>query len=129
MPLSDHEQRILAQLEESLTKQDPRFVKNVRETTVYTHSGRRVRWGVAGFLAGLLVLLFCFSTSIVLGLLGVVMMFISAVVIERNARRLGRASWQDLTRSLHSDDDPQQGIDNRANAVRAWLQRLRHKSE
>ena len=34
MPLSEHEQRILAELEESLSKQDPRFAKNVRETNV-----------------------------------------------------------------------------------------------
>jgi len=49
--LSEHEQRILAELEESLSKQDPRFAKNVRETNVYSHGGRRVRWGIAGFIA------------------------------------------------------------------------------
>ena len=94
MPLSEHEQRILAELEESLSKQDPRFAKNVRETNIYSHSGRRVRWGVAGFLVGLLVLILCFSHSVLLGLVGVALMFISAVVVERNARLLGRASWQ-----------------------------------
>ena len=52
MPLSEHEQRILAELEESLSKQDPRFAKNVRETNIYSHSGRRVRWGVAGLYRG-----------------------------------------------------------------------------
>ncbi len=62
MPLSEHEQRILAELEESLSKQDPRFAKNVRETNVYSHGGRRVRWGIAGFVAGLLILILCFST-------------------------------------------------------------------
>ena len=39
MPLSEHEQKILAELEESLSKQDPRFAKNVRETNVYSHGG------------------------------------------------------------------------------------------
>ena len=62
MPLSEHEQRILAELEESLSKQDPRFAKNVRETNVYSHGGRRVRWGIAGFIAGLVILILCFST-------------------------------------------------------------------
>jgi len=50
MPLSEHEQKILAELEESLSKQDPRFAKNVRETNVYSHGGRRVRWGILGFV-------------------------------------------------------------------------------
>jgi len=47
-------------LEESLSKQDPRFAKNVRETNVYSHGGRRVRWGIAGFIAGLVILILCF---------------------------------------------------------------------
>jgi len=91
MPLSEHEQKILAELEESLSKQDPRFAKNVRETNVYSHGGRRVRWGILGFVAGLLILVLFFSQSTLLGLFGVALMFVSAVVIERNARLLGRA--------------------------------------
>jgi hypothetical protein len=61
VPLSEHEQRILAELEQSLTKDDPRFVRNVRATNVYSVSGRRVRWGIAGFVVGLAVLLIFFS--------------------------------------------------------------------
>ena len=99
MPLSEHEQRILAELEDSLAKQDPRFAKSVRETNVYSHGGRRVRWGVAGFVAGLAILVLFFSRNVPVGLVGVALMFVSAVVVERNARLLGRASWQDLTRS------------------------------
>ena len=34
MPLSDHEQRILAELEESLSKQDPRFAERVANESV-----------------------------------------------------------------------------------------------
>ncbi|MFY9783777.1 MAG: DUF3040 domain-containing protein [Acidimicrobiales bacterium] len=128
MPLSEHEQRILAELEESLSKQDPRFAKSVRETNVYSHSGRRVRWGVAGFVAGLIILVLCFSHSVLLGLLGVALMFISAVVVERNARLLGRASWQDITRSGQGDD-AQANYGPRTSSLRDWLSRHRHKSE
>lgn len=125
MPLSEHEQRILAELEESLSKADPRFARNVRETTVYSHSGRRARWGVVGFLVGLAVLVSTFSTSIVLGLVGVAIMFVSGIVIERNVRRLGRASWQDLTRSLRPDGEGRAALDERRNALREWLERRR----
>ena len=125
MPLSEHEQRILAELEESLSKADPRFAKSVRETTVYSHSGRRVRWGVAGFVLGLLILLFTFSSSVLAGLCGVVIMFVSAVVIERNGRRLGRASWHDFTRSLRNDADDKTTLEDRRNSVREWLERRR----
>src|SRR6202051_1438281 len=124
MPLSEHEQRILAELEESLSKQDPRFAKNVRETNVYSHGGRRGRWGIAGFVARLVILILCFSALVILGLVGGGLMFISAVVIEPNARLMGRASWQDITR-------PRQGDDTRANygprtsSLRDWLSRQR----
>jgi cytochrome c biogenesis protein ResB len=128
MPLSEHEQRILAELEESLSKQDPRFAKNVRETNVYAHAGRRVRWGIVGFVVGLLVLIFFFSQSILLGMVGVALMFVAAVVIERNARLLGRASWQDITRPGQGDD-AHANSGPRTSSLRDWLSRQRHKSE
>jgi hypothetical protein len=115
MPLSDHEQRILAELEESLSKQDPRFAKNVRETNVYSHGGRRVRC-------------LCFSSSVLLGLVGVALMFISAVVIERNARLMGRASWQDITRPGHGDDT-RANYGPRTSSLRDWLSRQRRTRE
>jgi hypothetical protein len=125
MPLSEHEQRVLAELEESLSKEDPRFARNVRETTVYSHSGRRVRWGVVGFVAGLTILLLTFSSSIPLGLLGVAIMFASAILIERNARRLGRASWNDFTRTLRSEAATRPSMEDRRNSMREWLERRR----
>ena len=126
MPLSEHEQRILAELEDSLAKQDPRFAKSVRETNVYSHGGRRVRWGVAGFVLGLAILVVFLSRSVLVGLLGVALMFVSAIVIERNARLLGRASWQDITRGGHADDvSPAVGPKTRT--LRDLLSRLRRR--
>jgi len=45
-----------------------------------------------------------YSQSIFVGLLGVAMMFGSAVIFERNLRRMGKAGWADFTRSLHEDE-------------------------
>jgi hypothetical protein len=128
MPLSEHEQRILAELEDSLSKQDPRFVKSVRDTNVYSHGGRRVRWGIAGFVAGLAILVLFFSRNVLIGLAGVALMFVSAVVVERNARLLGRASWQDLTRSVQGDDATA-NLGPRTRSLRDWLSRQRRKSQ
>jgi hypothetical protein len=128
MPLSEHEQRILNELEESLSKQDPRFAKSVRETNVYAHGGRRVRWGIAGFVAGLLILVLFFSESTLIGLVGVALMFVSAIVIERNARLLGRASWQDITNSAQGDDS-HANYGPRTSSLRDWLSRQRRQNE
>jgi hypothetical protein len=128
MPLSEHEQKILAELEESLSKQDPRFAKNVRDTNVYSHGSRRVRWGIAGFVAGLVILLVFFSQNVYAGLVGVAMMFASAIVIERNARLLGRAGWRDITHS-RPGDDASGSMGPRARSLRDWLSRQRRPSE
>ena len=128
MPLSEHEQKILAELEESLSKQDPRFARNVRETNVYSHGTRRVRWGIAGFVAGLVILLVFLSQNVYLGLFGVALMFVSLIVVERNARLIGRAGWRDITSSQPADDTSQ-ALGPRARSVRDWLSRLRHRGE
>lgn len=127
MPLSEHEQRILAELEESLVRQDPQFAERVRTKTVYRHAGRQCKWAALGFIAGLAVLVGFYSESVVLGLVGVALMFGSAVVFERNLRRLGKASWHDFTRSRRSGEQPV-GIEHALHGTRDWLRsRLRRR--
>lgn len=126
MPLSEREQKILAELEASISKADPRFAKSVRETNVYAHGRRQVRWGVVAFVIGLATLVLGFTKNVLLGLLGVAIMFVAAVVVERGARRLGRASWQDITRSAQGDDDHAK-YGPRTASLRDWLSRYRRK--
>lgn len=102
MPLSDHEQRILHELEQSLYHEDPEFAERVRSETVYRHAGRYCIWSALGFLAALVFMFFTFSTSVALGFVGVVAMFLSAVVFANNARRMGKAGIDDISRSLHN---------------------------
>jgi hypothetical protein len=120
VPLSEHEQRILAELEESLVREDPRFAERVRSKTVYRHAGRQCKWAALGFLAGLAVLVAFYSQSVVLGLVGVALMFGSAVVFERNLRRLGRASWHDLTRARRPEEQSP-GIEQALEGTKEWF--------
>lgn len=120
MPLSEDEQRILAELEESLIRQDPQFAERVKNKTVYRHAGRQCKWAAFGFLAGLAVLIAFYSESVALGLVGVAVMFGSAVVFERNLRRLGKASWHDLTRARRGGDEPAT-IEHALNGTREWI--------
>ncbi len=98
MPLSEHDKKVIAEMEESLTRHDPHFAKSLRDTNVYSHGMRRVKWGVLGFVVGLALLVAFFTTYLLVALVGVAVMFASAVVVERSARRLGRAGLRDLTR-------------------------------
>ncbi len=123
MPLSEHEQRILAELEDSLVRQDPGFAERVRSETVYRHAGRYCKWAAVGFVAGVAILVAFYSESVAVGLLGVAIMFVSAVVFERNLRRMGKAGWHDLTRSLR-DEHPSGaagGIEHAVHGARDWF--------
>lgn len=122
MPLSEHEQRILAELEESLVRQDPEFAERVRSETVYRHAGRYCKWSAVGFVAGVAILVAFYSRSVVLGFLGVAVMFGSAVVFERNLRRMGRAGWHDLTtRKGEEGNAAGNGIEGAVNEAKEWF--------
>ena len=46
MPLSDHEQRILEEIERRLAEDDPKLDEHVGRTDLYTHLARRIRLAV-----------------------------------------------------------------------------------
>ncbi len=124
MPLSEHEQRILHELEQSLYQEDPDFAERVRSETVYRHAGRYCIWSALVFLAALIFMLFTFSRSVVLGFAGVVVMFLSGVVFANNARRMGKAGIDDISRSLHS-----RSLSNTAHDPRDWIRGRFHRDD
>jgi len=123
VPLSEHEQRILAELEESLTKQDPTFAQRVANETVYRHAGRQCKWAAFFFVVSLVGLIAVYSSSVIGGLAFVAAMFASALVFERNLRKMGKASWHDITRSLHDEErsGAEGGIETAVHDARDWL--------
>jgi hypothetical protein len=102
MPLSEEELRILQEIEANLTATDPGLVQQVSETTLYRHAARAIKWAVIGFIAGLVLLVVTFTTSLLVGFIGFLVMLGSLLVIERNARKLGRAGMDTLTSSWRS---------------------------
>jgi len=122
VPLSDHEQRILAELEESLNREDPEFADKVRNESLYRHAGRQAKWAAFTFLLGLIILVVFYANAVWMGLAGVGIMFASAVVIQRNLRRMGRASWYDLTRGFQSaEPSGAGGIERNVHDARDWF--------
>ncbi len=102
MPLSEHEQRILSEIEANLKASDPDLAQQVSETTLYRHSARIIKWSAVGFLAGLVLLLFTFTRSVVLGIAGFLVMLACLLVIERHVRKIGKAGFSSLTGSWAS---------------------------
>lgn len=57
MPLSEHEQRLLEQMEQALYAEDPKFATSLRSTSGGRASRSRAALGVIVFLAGIGILL------------------------------------------------------------------------
>lgn len=100
MPLSEDEQRILSEIEKSFYENDPAFARQVGKTTVYSHARRNLKWATVAFVAGLAVMVVSFASSLLLGVVGFGIMLASAVWFERNLRRMGKAGWKSVSRSM-----------------------------
>ena len=120
MPLSEHEQRILAELEESLVKHDPDFAERVRTKTLHSHAGSQCKWSALTFAAGLAILVAFYAQSVAAVLVGIAIMFASAVNFERNFRRLGKAGRLDFSRSRREPGTPS-GLETSLRGTRDWF--------
>jgi hypothetical protein len=56
VPLSEHEQRLLDQIERALYADDPKFASAVRGADLHTHYRRRIIRAAAGFVVGVALL-------------------------------------------------------------------------
>ncbi len=88
MPLSDHEQRILEEIEKRLQEEDPRFAQQVTRSSLYSHVTRRIRLGALTFLAGF-VMLMLFAVSVWVAIAGFGFMLVSALFVYDQLRRMG----------------------------------------
>ncbi len=89
MPLSEHEQRILEEIEQRLAEEDPRLVHSVTKATLTAHTWRRIRWGIVGFFLGFILLLF-FVWNIVFAIVGFAVMLATGLLVYHYLKRMGR---------------------------------------
>jgi hypothetical protein len=87
MPLSEHEQRILAEIERRLLEEDPKFAHQVG-SSFRAHLGRRLKLAVAGFILGLIVVISStFLENVAVGVAGFVIMLLCVFLFVRTMRR------------------------------------------
>lgn len=95
MPLSEHEQRLLDQIERALYAEDPKFASNVRGARMRSRSHRRRLQGIALFALGLLLLVAGIVLPVrpigipIISVLGFMVMFAGAVVAIFSHRAAG----------------------------------------
>jgi len=100
LPLSEDEERILKDIEREFYESDPAFAREVRETTLYRHAWRNIKLSLVGFVAGLVLLVVALASSYLLAFGGFLVMLGCALVIERNARKMGRAGLDAMTKGM-----------------------------
>jgi hypothetical protein len=78
VPLSEHEQRLLEQMERALYAEDPKLASTLRGADLRAHQRRRVIVGALGLIVGLGLLLAGVSVGWPLGVVGFLVMLASA---------------------------------------------------
>ena len=82
MPLSEHEQRLLEQMEKALYAEDPKFATSLKSTPGARAARGRAALGVLAVLAGMGLLVAGVATTfIAFGVLGFVVMLVGSVTI------------------------------------------------
>lgn len=102
MPLNEHEERILHEIEQRFYAHDPESARRIESTTLDAYLARNCRWAAAGFVVGLIILLAAFASNWVVGVFGFVVMLASAVMLIQNVRRVGRRGLDELRHSMGS---------------------------
>jgi hypothetical protein len=103
VPLNEDEERILQEIAQRFYEDDPSFAREVSETTLYRHTVSRMKWAVVGLVAGAVFLVVTLSSSYLLSFVGFLTMLGSALVFERNLRKLGKAGLDQLSRSIRAN--------------------------
>jgi hypothetical protein len=100
MPLSEDEQRILGEIEANLRASDPDLARQVGSTTIYSDSLRKLKWGVIAFVAALIASVLLLTVNYLFAFGGFVAMVGAAVIVEANARRLGKAGLNEAAQAI-----------------------------
>ena len=90
MPLSEHEQRLLDQIERALYAEDPKFASTVRSTDLRAVMRRRIRYAVVLFVVGFGLMLF-FVQNPAFGIAGFAVMVAAFALALSGWKRLGGA--------------------------------------
>jgi Protein of unknown function (DUF3040) len=89
VPLSDHEQRLLEQMERALSAEDPKFVTAMRGADLRRRYQRRAVLSTLAFIIGIVMLMTGAMTEVIpVGVAGFVVMLLSAWYAVTSWRRV-----------------------------------------
>lgn len=92
MPLSEDEQRILQEMEQTLREHDRDFVARVDHGSHRLNAAKSARWSILGAVLGFVLLLATFRFSLGLGAVGFFVMLVSTLLLAQHLRQAGAPS-------------------------------------
>ena len=122
MPLSEDEERILKDIEREFYESDPAFAREVSETTLYRHAWRNIKLSLVGFVVGLAALVLALPVWY-LAFGGFLVMLACALVIERNARKMGRAGLESVTKTIKAGNGLREVLGSSSEKMRERFKR------
>ena len=87
MPLSEDEQRILQEMEQTLREHDREFVARVDHGSHRLDAAKSARWSIVGAIAGFVLILCTFRFSVALGAVGFLVMLASTLLFAQHLRQ------------------------------------------
>ncbi|AHI00490.1 DUF3040 domain-containing protein [Kutzneria viridogrisea] len=127
MPLSEHEQRLLDQIERALYAEDPKFASTVRGARLRRPSRRRRVQGIVLFVVGVALLVFGVIVPVqlfgipIVSVLGFLVMFVGALLTLTTLTK-GAASAGDSPGSAG-------GVPHRSSLTQRMEERFRKRFE
>jgi Protein of unknown function (DUF3040) len=126
VPLSDHEQRLLEQIERALYAEDPKFASTVSSTDLRAHARRRVRRALVLFVIGVIALLAgMIYRNVPVGVVGFCVMLGSLVLAASQYKRL--AGRPDLRVAGSDKAAPRRKAARRAPFLQRMEERFRRR--
>jgi len=130
VPLSEHEQQLLEQMEQALYAEDPKFASQMQGAGARAAARRRIIVGAVGVLAGLALVLVGINTTMWVGAAGFAVI-VAAVVFAITPPRRGKAALgmvQPDGRVRRPAGGPKaKGRAGRAGSGESFMQRLEHR--
>jgi hypothetical protein len=118
VPLSEHEQRILEEIEKNLYQEDPGFARDVRRRAPLMDEMRRLKVGIFVFVCGFgLLIAFFLSASVLVGVAAFGAMVAGIVLVA--------GSMKGLTAGRR--EGPRSGRDWFESVVQRWEEKLRRR--
>jgi hypothetical protein len=124
VPLSEHEQRLLEQIERALVDDDPKFASTVRSGDRRLKARRRLQLGILLFVVGLGVMIGgVVAQSVLIGVLGALVMFGGGALLVLN--------YKSATGAVEGGSGPAAGpaARGRGRGARARRQPLKNRLE